>query len=705
MADRYAEVAVLHGSPLQGAFTYAVPDDLQVQRGAAVVVPWRSQWAVGIVLRVVDASEVADPRPITRVLGSEAVLSARELELASWIAEHYLAPISDAVGLFLPPGAPKRPRAKLGLGSLIPRRPSTPKRLELAITDNALRDVVESWPMSKRSKAGDLLAALAEGELDRGSAAGIVGGPGRLDDWLSQTSMASADSGGVRLSIAPEEALGAADSLRRTAVERRQLSLLRLLEGGSVEEAEARRLSGANRGDLDSLEAAGLVRRVEVSSPEGSGIPESAPTLTSEQASAVGEIVEALDSDGGEVFLLHGVTGSGKTEVYLSAAGHALATGGGVIVLVPEIALAPQTIARFEARFPGQVAVRHSGLKRAEAREQWRQVYSGEKRILIGARSALFGPMRNLALVIIDEEHEWTYKQAEPDPRYHAGTVARRMSREMNVVTVLGSATPDVVSMAEARAGGSRLLRLKERIQSDGGDSPRVIPQPVVDVVDLREELAAGVRSVFSRLLDAAVSDALSRDEQVLLFLNRRGLAALVCRACGSAVGCARCSVAMTLHRPGPYLQCHECGERQAAPRRCPSCEDERIGAMSFGTAQLESEVRRRWGDVPITRWDRDTAALAGSHESLLREFADGRSRFLIGTQMIAKGLDLPRRDGGGRDECGSVAARVGLHGVGADVSAADAGGGSGGTRIAGRSGDSADVFARASGGGSGGVA
>ena len=220
--------------------------------------------------------------------------------------------------------------------------------------------------------------------------------------------------------------------------------------------------------------------------------------------------------------------------------------------------------------------------------------------------------------------------------------VAEEMARRWGVVAVLGSATPDLVSMAGARAGNSRLLTLPDRIQA-GSDAPVVITQPIVDVVDMREELAAGVRSVFSRELDAAISDALLGDEQVLLFLNRRGMSALVCRACGAAVECERCSIAMTLHRPGPYLQCHECGQRQPAARECPSCFDPRIGAMSFGTAQLESEVRRRWGEVPITRWDRDTSRATGSHEALLREFAEGRSQVLIGTQMIAKGLDLPR--------------------------------------------------------------
>ncbi len=645
MSDRYAEVAVLTGSPQRGAFTYSVPTDMALARGMSVVVPWRTQWAIGIVLRVSGDSEVAEPRPIERVLDPEPLLSSGQLELAHWIAERYLSPIAACIQLFLPPGTPSRPRKSPDtFRSVVPANPSIPKRLELSITIDQLREVIDTWPQSKRSRPAELLDALAaqaEG-VDVGEAARMLGGSKALDDWLASTSFAHRDGNEVQLTVNQEDATSVAASLRRTAAERRQLALLRLLAESGLTEQEAKRQSGATRADIDSLERAGYLGRL-ASAPALEAVePQSAPKLTNEQQLASDAIGDALDSDAGEVFLLHGVTGSGKTEVYLSATERALASGGGVIALVPEIALAPQTIARFDARFPGQVAVRHSGLSRSEAREQWRQVHAGEKRILIGARSALFGPMKNLALVIVDEEHEWTYKQTDPQPRYHAGAVAREIARSWGVVAVLGSATPDIVSMANARAGNGRLLTLTQRIQSGGG-SAAIIPQPTVDIVDMRDELAAGVRSVFGRELDSAVSEALAREEQVLLFLNRRGMSALVCRACGEAVQCEQCSIAMTLHRPGPYLQCHECGERQPAPLRCPSCFDERIGAMSFGTEQLESEVRRRWGEVPITRWDRDTSAAFGSHEALLAEFADGRSRVLIGTQMIAKGLDLPR--------------------------------------------------------------
>lgn len=645
MTDRYAQVAVLNGSPQRGGFSYAVPDQMQLRRGMSVVVPLRTQWAIGIVLEVSGESEVDSPRWIERVLDPEPLLSQQQLALADWIASRYLAPVSACVALFLPPGTPSRVRrTAASFRQLVPPVPSTAKRLSAAVAGAQLRDVLRRWPASKRSRAANLLALLAERDAPEAEAARVFGGKRALARWLGSTAMVVLEAGVLRLSVEAEEARAAAVSLRRTASERRQLTLLRLLEAGEVDESEAKRRSGATRSDVDSLIGAGYLRRIDPPERSERRAAAVAPRLSAEQRAASDEVLSSLDTaDGadGETFLLHGVTGSGKTEVYLSATQRALDSGGGVIVLVPEIALAPQTIDRFEARFPGQVAVRHSGLSLSEAREQWRQVHAGEKRILIGARSALFGPVRDLALVVVDEEHEWTCKQQDPQPRYHVTAVAREMARSWGLTTILGSATPDVVSMARARAGQDRLLRLTERVQA-GRDFPVTIPQPVVDVVDLREELAAGVRSVFGRELDAAISTALRRDEQVLLFLNRRGMSGLVCRACGEAVECERCSISMTLHRPGPYLQCHDCGERQPTPARCPTCLDERVGAMSFGTAQLEAEVRRRWGDVPITRWDRDTTSASGSHEELLREFAAGRSRVLVGTQMIAKGLDLP---------------------------------------------------------------
>lgn len=640
----HAQVAVLSGSPVRDPFTYSIPAGLNLRRGDAVVVPWRSQYALGIVLAVESDSDYEQARPVEAVLDEEPLLDARQLDLANWIADHYLAPIADCVALFLPPGTPRRAkRSAAGFRPVVPGRRRRPARLSAALNAAEFAALIDDWPQSRRSRPATLLDALRGGPLTLAEAARSLGGSTQLRRWLERTSMALAEDDVVRLAVSSDEAAAAAAALRRTAAERRQLRVLREVACGEVDEADVRRVTGATRADVALLERLGYVRRAPllpaVSAPV---VAESPPILTDAQAAAVDALGNALAAEDGSIHLLHGVTGSGKTEVYLAATRRALEAGGGVVVLVPEIALAPQTVARFEARFPGQVAVQHSELKVAEAREQWRQVQSGEKRILVGARSALFGPLGNLALVILDEEHEWTYKQTDPQPRYHARSVAEQIADDWGVVTLLGSATPDLLSMANARAGRAHLLVLPERLETGRSGPHAVIPQPMVDVVDMREELHAGVRSVFSRALDAAISDALTGDEQSILFLNRRGLSGLVCRNCGETVQCRDCAIALTLHRPGPLLRCHECGRREPPPARCPSCGDERIRAMSFGADRLVDEVRRRWGEVGITRWDRDSARRVG-HAELLREFAEGRSQILVGTQMIAKGLDLPR--------------------------------------------------------------
>ncbi len=609
-----------------------------------MIVPWRSQYALGIILAIESDSDYENPRPVERILDAEPLLDARQLALAEWIAERYLAPIADCVALFLPPGTPRRPkRSASGFRPVIPKPRLAPVQLGRALDAERHARLIDEWPQSRRSRPAALLDALRDGPLDYADAARLFGGAANLARWLSRTTLAASDGEQVHLVVGEDEAGEAAAALRRTAAERRQLRLLRAVAAGEVDEADACRATGATRADVRLLERLGYLTRSSV--PFAANVlveAEPPPELTDAQGAAVEALRGSLFADDGSIHLLHGVTGSGKTEVYLAATADALAGGGGVIVLVPEIALAPQTVARFEARFPGQVAVQHSELKPADAREQWRQLRSGAKRILVGARSALFGPVQKLALVILDEEHEWTYKQTDPQPRYQARAVAQRMAQEWEVVTLLGSATPDLVSMADARAGHAGLLILPERIESGRAGPHALIPPPVVEVVDMREELEAGVRSVFSRALDAAISETLASNAQLILFLNRRGLSGLVCRNCGETVQCSRCAIALTLHRPGPLLRCHECGLREPPPTLCPSCGDARIRAMSFGSDRLVDEVRRRWGDVGITRWDRDSARRIG-HAEILREFAEGRAQILIGTQMIAKGLDLPR--------------------------------------------------------------
>lgn len=657
-AALFAEIAVSPGSPELRTFTWRVPPGMDTQRGSAVVAPWRNTLTLGIVMQVAQQSTVEAPRELAAILDPNPLLSRDQLALAEWIAERYLAPLFSALALFLPPHTRAHPWS--GRRPLLPDPPAPVPWLTLADAN-----AIASLPATRRSRPADLLERLADGPLALADAHHALGGKRHFERWIGETSLAHLHDGELALSIPPAEARAVALGLRRSAAERRQLALLRLLEAGDAPERDARRTAGATNADIEALLERCWIARSEagakhptIFSPQRGEMSrsdrEEAPALTSDQQRAANAILAAMsvartaraqpwrDDRPPRSFLLHGVTGSGKTEVYLAAAADALAHGESVIALVPEIALAPQTVARFESRFPGQVAVRHSALPAAEAREQWRQLRAGQKQIVVGPRSALFAPLRNLGLIILDEEHEWTYKQAEPHPRYHARDAAERLAALSDAVLLLGSATPDVVSMSRARAGAHRLLELPARVESGATGLPTEVPLPEVEIVDLRDELRRGNRSVFSAALADALTEALANDEQALLFLNRRGLAAYVCRACGAALECADCLLPLTLHRAGPVLQCHECGRREPPPDACPACGDPRIRPMSFGAQRLEDELRARFGDLPVSRWDRDSLRAAGGHAAILDEFASGRSRVLIGTQMIAKGLDVP---------------------------------------------------------------
>jgi primosomal protein N' (replication factor Y) len=339
------------------------------------------------------------------------------------------------------------------------------------------------------------------------------------------------------------------------------------------------------------------------------------------------------------VFLLHGVTGSGKTEVYLRALAKTIEIGKRGIVLVPEIAITPQTIERFASRFPGRVAVLHSGLSLGEQFDEWQRIKNGDFDVVIGPRSAVFAPQPELGLIVLDEEHEWTYKQQDRSPHYHAREVAIEVGRLCNAVVILGSATPDLESFYRSQRGEYQLLRLPERIAGQG-----LSPLPPVELIDMREELKAGNRGIFSRSLLHTVSRALQVQEQVILFLNRRGAATFVqCRHCGFVLRCRRCAVSLTYHSVGEELYCHQCNYHIPVPQMCPRCYSRSIKFLGLGTQKVEQEAALAFPGARLLRWDRDVTQGRHFHEEILDKFAKHEADILIGTQMIAKGLDLPR--------------------------------------------------------------
>lgn len=361
---------------------------------------------------------------------------------------------------------------------------------------------------------------------------------------------------------------------------------------------------------------------------------ESKRQLTTDQQRAYAAINEKIINQEQATFLLHGVTGSGKTEVYLQTIEDVLNQGKQAMMLVPEIALTPQMVLRFKRRFGDDVAVLHSGLSNGERYDEWQKIRDGRAQVSVGARSSVFAPFKNLGLIIIDEEHESTYKQ-EDYPRYHAREIAQWRSEYHHCPVILGSATPCLESYARAEKGVYQLLSLPNRVNQQA--------LPDIDIVDMRTELSEGNRSMFSKDLREAIQLRLDRQEQVVLFLNRRGYASfMLCRDCGYVPQCPNCDISLTYHKTTDLLKCHYCAYQETPPNQCPNCESEHIRQVGTGTQKVEELLQQEFEGARIIRMDVDTTSKKGAHEKLLTEFEKGNGDILLGTQMIAKGLDYP---------------------------------------------------------------
>ncbi|MGQ0553036.1 MAG: replication restart helicase PriA [Planctomycetota bacterium] len=419
----------------------------------------------------------------------------------------------------------------------------------------------------------------------------------------------------------------------------KQARALRILadRGGVLPVRELMSLAHVSRSPIESLQRAGLLSLrtgAALADPlAGAPVPRTAALELTPQQRLVCERIVSLSRAGvGRTVLLHGVTGSGKTEVYLQALDAVVAAGRQGIVLVPEISLTPQTVRRFRERF-ARVAVLHSRLTEAERAAQWRRIRRGEADVVVGARSAIFAPVPSLGLIVVDEEHETSFKQ-QSVPRYHAREVAIERARLSGAITVLGTATPSLESWHRAQHGEYELLELPERVA--GGSAPQIV------MVDLTMESRRHGFSYLSDPLKAAIEDALARGGQVLLFLNRRGWAGtLLCRSCRQVVRCKHCDVSLTLHRRIRRALCHYCGHEEPQPAICAACGGP-LALLGYGTEKVEDEVRQGFLQASVARMDSDTMSGRGSHERVLADFAAGRTQVLIGTQMIAKGLDFP---------------------------------------------------------------
>jgi primosomal protein N' (replication factor Y) len=661
----YVEVAV-NLSPVQGTFDYHVPTHLvgRIALGHLVAAPFGNRRVQGVVVGMPETPAVPDTRPLDGLIDPDPVLTTAQLDLAKWLADAYHAPLIDCLTLMIPPGLSQQADSHYHL--LDPEAegetPTQTKILGLLQRRGDLRgrQIAHALPRIRWQPAAQAL--LRKGILERHS----VLDPPRVRPRRVRS---------ARLALPPDKARENLDDIGRKggqAAERRR----RILEG-LIEEGEPLEVSwlyadyGGKRADLVVLEERGLISLSEAEVWRDplenlDFVASEPPKLTQDQLQAWQAIRKTLQkSASGEPsrpILLHGVTGSGKTELYLRAVAETLAQGRSAIVLVPEIALTPQTVRRFLSRFPGRVGLSHSQLSPGERFDTWRRCRAGLLDVMVGPRSALFTPFLDIGLIVLDESHDDSYKEQERSPRYHALRTAVAYVEILGATCMFGTATPSVVSHYGAERGKYRLLNLpqrilghrerlaqqaerlgiKDRYQETTGDA-RYIDLPPVHVVDMRQELKSGNRSIFSRALQKALDETLQAGHQAILFLNRRGSATYIfCRDCGWVAQCPRCDTALTHHTNASRLTCHHCGYAVKPKELCPECGGSRVREFGAGTERVQHEVEQLFPQARTIRWDWDSTRARGSHDVILAHFAAHRADVLIGTQMLAKGLDLP---------------------------------------------------------------
>ena len=601
---------------LDSVFDYAVPCAMagSISVGTPLLVPFGPQRVVAYVAEMAESSEVPGLKEPVAVLGGP-LFSEASVAVARWISEEYLSTVPDALRLFLPPG---------GTPSVV---------TQVHVSDAAARP--------SRGRAAEIFDAIAAGEDSMRTLQARFGPTAGADVSRLVSLGAVARSYDLKRPevSAVQERLVELVSGAQMSVLRANATLARsvmdALSQGPVTMGELNARLGAAGSAVKRLEEQGLVTvtsRRRWRDPSSAARP--APRHEHLSAGQQDSLVAIESAAPGDVILLEGVTGSGKTEVYLRAIERALADGGGAIVLVPEISLTPQTVGRFRTRFGTQVAVLHSRLSAGERFDQWSLLARGDARVVVGPRSALFAPVSDLRLVVIDEEHESSYKQGSA-PRYHAREVAEVLCKRVGAILVLGSATPSFESRVAAAQGRYRRVALPERV---GGGV-----MPPVTVVDMAKEFSEGHRSMFSRPLLAALGDVEARRDKAVLFLNRRGFASFVlCRECGYVPSCPRCSVSLTFHEKGSRLTCHHCGYAEALPPTCPVCASPFLRQFGAGTQRVEAELAAAFPGLKVVRMDADTTSGKGGHERALAAFEALESGVLLGTQMVAKGLDYP---------------------------------------------------------------
>jgi len=651
---------------ISGVFDYSIPPALEkdIHSGALVVVPFGKQVVQGIVVEQVEIPAVEETREITAVLDTLPALTPAQLELGAWISHNTLNPLAACLDAMLPPGISQHADTLYSLsempGADEQLTPLEKRILSLLKKRGPLRGRQIGHAIPKLDWKPSALRLVKQGWV---TSSPLLPPPAVRPRYV-RTAMYSASRETIEAS---RQFLGKEEAAQR------RLAVLEFLQNEPLPVLVnwVYAATGSSMADLTLLAELGLVQlgetevfrdpldRYEIT-------PLEPFDLTPAQDQVFGVVKQELAGRAagrkGKPVLLHGVTGSGKTEIYLRAIDLALQAGRQVLMMVPEIALTPQTVHRVAGRFPGQVGLIHSRLSDGERYDTWRRARSGQLKIIIGPRSALFTPLPNLGLIIIDECHDEHFYQRDMLPYYSAVEAAIAYAGMTSSLILMGSATPDVSLYWRAQKETWHILTLPDRVLAHrkiiekhrleiatppsrytlDGDAAS-LPLPPVRVVDMREELKSGNRSIFSRSLQQALQDVLAAGQQAILYLNRRGASTYVfCRSCGFSLRCPRCSIPLVAHAGGKELHCHSCNYHRQMPDKCPQCQSKAIKQFGTGTEKLEAEVKQAFPGARVLRWDADTTRVKGSHDLILSYFSNHQADILVGTQMLAKGLDLP---------------------------------------------------------------
>lgn len=606
-------------------FDYYIPEEFigHIEIGMRVVVPFGNRHIQGFVVGLKERSDIKNLKEIIEPMDVIPVLNKELLHIGDFLSEKTLCFKIAAYQVMLPPALKAKYEKYITL-----------------IDDHALEqlptDLKKLFDKQKRLKWKDVEKFVSTSYLYR-----------KAKEGLFEVTYEVKNQGNKKkvLYYVPTT-----NDVKHFQNKKNQLSkplsqkqeeiyqvFLRHFQPHTVSQME-RKVANA-RAPLNALVNKGLLKKEEYEQYRDPYVNRyfqktKALPLTEDQQKAITPILNTIEEKQQEVFLLHGVTGSGKTEVYLQAIEKVINQGKEAIVLVPEISLTPQMVNRFKGRFGNLVAVLHSGLSLGEKYDEWRKIQRKEVKVVVGARSAIFAPFENIGIIIIDEEHENSYKQ-EDIPRYHARDIAIERSKIHHCPVVLGSATPSLESFARAKKGVYKLLTMDKRMNQSR--------LPTVEIVDMRNELKSGNRSMFSEQLFEKMQDRLAKKEQIVLMLNRRGYSSFVmCRDCGLVVKCPNCEISLTYHKVTDQLKCHYCGFETGTPKVCPECGSNHIRFFGTGTQKVEEELGKVLPEARVIRMDVDTTSRKGSHEKLLTDFGQGKADILLGTQMIAKGLDFP---------------------------------------------------------------